>query len=284
MRVLVAIDRTEIPRLSSVRSVLPETGTVAARAAREAIGRRRLHQDQNSRTELYLLGAVASMRARTVGAPCEAYPVPEAVIFDLDGVLLDSEQLWNRAKEQLTRCSGGRWQEDAPTVMLGMSSPEWARYLHDELAVALDPQEINRQVVRHTQELYREQLPLLPERSTVSARWTAVAWGASLQTARSSSCCWSSPARSLPRLFRRGDPGNRRPRYSPSREDGRRSSKSAAVEDSSNGLRAATAAGMTVIAVPYPHYPPTDDALKLAAATVDAIADLTPELVERVAG
>jgi hypothetical protein len=139
---------------------LPETGTVAARAAREAIGRRRLHQDQNSRTELYLLGAVASMRAHTVGAPCEAYPVPEAVIFDLDGVLLDSEQLWNRAKEQLTRCSGGRWHEDAPTVMLGMSSLEWARYLHDELAVPLDPQEINRQVVRRMQELYREQLSL----------------------------------------------------------------------------------------------------------------------------
>lgn len=58
------------------------------------------------------------MRARTVGAPCEAYPVPEAVIFDLDGVLLDSEQLWNRAKEQLTRCSGGRSHEDAPTVIL----------------------------------------------------------------------------------------------------------------------------------------------------------------------
>jgi phosphoserine phosphatase len=142
---------------------LPETGTVPAPAAREAIGRRRLHQDQNSRTELYLLGAVASMRARTVGAPCEAYPVPEAVIFDLDGVLLDSEPLWNRAEEQLTRCSGGRWHEDAPTVMLGMSSPEWARYLHDELAVPLDPQEINRQVVRRMQELYREQLPLLPE-------------------------------------------------------------------------------------------------------------------------
>jgi beta-phosphoglucomutase-like phosphatase (HAD superfamily) len=60
--------------------------------------------------------------------------------------------------------------------------------------------------------------------------------------------------------------------------------KSAAVEDSSNGLRAPTAAGMTVIAVPNPYYPPTDDGLKLAAATVDAIADLTPKLVERVAG
>jgi beta-phosphoglucomutase-like phosphatase (HAD superfamily) len=60
--------------------------------------------------------------------------------------------------------------------------------------------------------------------------------------------------------------------------------KSAAVEDSSKGLRADTAAAMTVIAVPNPHYPRTGNTLKLAAATVDAIADLTPELVERVAG
>ena len=113
------------------------------------------------------------------------------MIFDLDGVPLDSEQLWNRAKEQLTRCSGGGWHEDAPTVMLGMSSPEWARYLHDELAVPLDLQEINRQVVRRMQELYREQPPLLPGALDVvralRKRWR---WGLPPppQTARSSSC------------------------------------------------------------------------------------------------
>ena len=229
-----------------------------------------------------------------MGAPCEAYPVPEAVIFDLDGVLLDSEQLWNRAKEQLTRCSGGRWHEDAPTVMLGMSSPEWARYLHDELAVPLDPQEINRQVVRHMQELYREQLPLLPGALDV-VRALRQRWPLGLASSSSSN-------REIIELFlelgelagtfaatvsseevARGKPAP--DVYLAAAEKmGVDPAKSAAVEDSSNGLRAATAAGMTVIAVPNPHYPPTDDALKLAAATVDAIADLTPELVERVAG
>jgi HAD superfamily hydrolase (TIGR01509 family) len=271
---------------------LPETGTVAVRAAREAIGRRRLHQDQNSRTELYLLGALASMRARRVGALCEAFPVPKAVIFDLDGVLLDSEQLWNRAKEQLTRCSGGGWHEDAPTVMLGMSSPEWARYLPDELAVPLDPQDINRQVVRRMQELYREQLPLLPGALDVvralRQRWPlGLAFfsnreiielflklgelaGTFAATVSSEEVARGKPA---PDVY-----------LAAAEKMGVDPTKSAAEEDSSNGLRAATAAGMTVIAVPNPHYPPTDDALKLAAATVDAIADLTPKVVERVAG
>jgi HAD superfamily hydrolase (TIGR01509 family) len=218
--------------------------------------------------------------------------VPEAVIFDLDGVLLDSEQLWTRAKEQLTRRSGGRWHEDAPTEMLGMSSPEWTRYLHDELAVPLDPREINRHVVRRMQEFYRQRLPLLPGALDVvhalRQRWPlglasssnreiidlflelSELAGTFAATVSSEEVARGKPAPDvyLAAAERMGvDPAN-----------------SAAVEDSSNGLRAATAAGMTVIAVPNPHFPPTDDALKLAAATVDAIVDLTPELVERVAG
>ena len=57
-----------------------------------------------------------------------------------------------------------------------------------------------------------------------------------------------------------------------------------AIEDSSNGLRAAHAAGMAVIAVPNPHYPPSADALALAAATVPVVGDVTPTLVEQAAG
>jgi beta-phosphoglucomutase-like phosphatase (HAD superfamily) len=59
--------------------------------------------------------------------------VPEAVIFDLDGVLIDSEQLWNGAKEEVVLATGGHWREDAPKAMIGMSSPEWSRYMHDQL-------------------------------------------------------------------------------------------------------------------------------------------------------
>src|SRR5438270_579687 len=86
----------------------------------------------------------------------------DAVIFDLDGVLLDSEQLWNEAKEALVQDAGGRWLQEAPRAMMGMSSTEWSAYMRDELGVAMDVGEINSGVVRRMEGLYRTRLPLLP--------------------------------------------------------------------------------------------------------------------------
>jgi HAD superfamily hydrolase (TIGR01509 family) len=216
--------------------------------------------------------------------------MPKAVIFDLDGVLMDSEQLWNQAKEELTRSSGGRWRDDAPHAMMGMSSTEWAEYMHDELAVPLDPQAIDLKVVRRMEEFYRERLPVLPGALDV-VRAMQKRWPLGLA---------SSSNREIIELFlelsglddafkatisseevTRGKPAP--DVYLATAEqldvDPRRC---AAVEDSSNGLRSAAAAGMAVIAVPNAHYPPDPDALALAAATVRTIADVTPELVERV--
>jgi len=101
--------------------------------------------------------------------------VPAAVIFDLDGVLMDSEQRWNGAKEALVRETGGRWRDEAPSVMMGMSSPEWAAYLRDELGVPMDVDAISREVVRRMEDAYRESLPLLPGAgdavSALAERW-----------------------------------------------------------------------------------------------------------------
>jgi beta-phosphoglucomutase-like phosphatase (HAD superfamily) len=85
-----------------------------------------------------------------------------AIIFDLDGVLLDSEQRWNEAKEALVREAGGTWREEAPRVMMGMSSPEWSAYLRDDLGVQRDLDAINDDVVRRMHESYEDGLPLLP--------------------------------------------------------------------------------------------------------------------------
>ena len=79
----------------------------------------------------------------------------EAVVFDLDGVLLDSEHVWDEVREELTRERGGRWHEGAQRQMMGMSSLEWSRYMHDELGVPDPPEEISKEVVRRLETIYR---------------------------------------------------------------------------------------------------------------------------------
>src|SRR3954447_21361043 len=101
--------------------------------------------------------------------------MPDAVIFDLDGVLLDSEQRWNEVKEALVRESGGTWRDEAPVPMMGMSSPEWSVYLRDDLAVPLEADASSREVVRRMDESYVRELPLLDGAAgavrALRARW-----------------------------------------------------------------------------------------------------------------
>jgi HAD superfamily hydrolase (TIGR01509 family) len=204
-------------------------------------------------------------------------------------VLLDSEQLWNEAKHALVTDAGGRWRDDAPTAMMGMSSPEWAAYLRDSLGVPLDVKEINREVVARMEALYRSELPLLPGAveavHAVGARWP-------LGLASSSNREVIDLALGLAGvgdLFEVTVSSEEVARGKPApdvyleacRRLGVAPTSVVAIEDSSNGLRSAAAAGMTVIAVPNEHYPPDDDALALAAATIDSLHDLTTQLVER---
>lgn len=218
--------------------------------------------------------------------------MPDAVVFDLDGVLLESEQRWNEAKEALVREAGGRWRDEAPTVMMGMSSPEWAAYLRDDLGVAMDALAISRDVVRRMQEGYRRELPLLPG-AVEAVRALAARWPLGLA---------SSSNREIIDLvleqagfagaFRVTVSSEEVPRGKPAPDVyltaaerlGADPVRCVAIEDSSNGLRAAHAARMPVIAVPNPHYPPSADALALAAATVPVVGDVTPALVEQAAG
>jgi HAD superfamily hydrolase (TIGR01509 family) len=214
--------------------------------------------------------------------------MPDAVIFDLDGVLVDSETIWNGAKEALVRSSGGEWRDEAPTVMMGMSSVEWAAYLHDELRVPMDVDAINRAVVAEMESEYRRALPLLPGAGeavrALGERWPLALASSSNRelidlvlelsgfafavTVSSEEVAHGKPA---PDVYLAAAAGL-----------GVAPERCVAIEDSSNGLRSAAAAGMAVIAVPNPHYAPAPDALALAAARVAGVGEITPELVEQV--
>jgi HAD superfamily hydrolase (TIGR01509 family) len=214
--------------------------------------------------------------------------VTEAVVFDLDGLLLDSEQVWDEVREILTRERGARWHDRAQADMMGMSSTEWSRYMHDELGVPDPPEEINRLVVERMMERYRERLPVIDGAveavERIGGRWP-------LGLASSSNRPLIALALELMGVadhFRVTVSSEEVERGKPApdvyleaaRMLGAPPDQIVAIEDSANGIRAAKAAGMRVIAIPNPHYPPPDDALQQADAVLDRLWELTPDVVE----
>ena len=217
-----------------------------------------------------------------------ASPAPiAAVVFDLDGVLVDTESVWAEVREQLAVESGGRWSATSQRDMMGMSSPEWSRYMHDQLGVPLAPATISRRVVEGLESRLREHVPLLR-----CARETVTALAASWPLAIASSA--NRPVidlvlelTGLDALFRATISSEEVPRGKPAPdvylEAARRlradPTSCAAIEDSANGLRAAAAAGMRVIAIPNREFPPDPEALGLADEVLGSLAELGPDQV-----
>jgi HAD superfamily hydrolase (TIGR01509 family) len=217
--------------------------------------------------------------------------VIEAVVFDLDGVLLDTEELWNEARRQITEERGGRWRDDAQRAMMGMSSPEWSQYMHDVLGVPGPPEEISAEVVKRLESLYRERLPLVP-RALEAVRRIGERWPLAIA---------SSSNRSLIDLFLELTGTGDLFRATVSSEEVARGKPApdvyleaagrlavaptscAAIEDSENGIRSAAAADMRVIAIPNRVFPPSDKALSLAHLVLGSLDELTPEVLNRAA-
>ena len=212
----------------------------------------------------------------------------DAVVFDLDGVLVESEQIWGEARRELTAELGGRWTNRAQHDMMGMSSVEWSRYMHDELGISLPPEPISDEVVRRLERLYRERLPLLPGAREAVDR---IAAGWPLAVASSSNRPLIELVLEIAGIadrfavvvsseeVARGKPAPdvyletaRRLRVSPARI--------AAVEDSENGLRSAIAAGMRVIAIPNREFPPPETTLHEADVVLGSLAELTPDVID----
>ena len=211
----------------------------------------------------------------------------DCVIFDLDGVVVDSEQVWDDVREQLVRERGGRWHEGAQAAMMGMSSNEWSRYMHDDLGLSESPAEINDEVVRLMLERYRDSLPLLDGAVDAVHR---LAGAFTLAVASSSNRPLIEAVlegAGIAERFSVVVSSEEVPRGKPApdvyleaaRRLGAEPAQCAAVEDSSNGLRAAHAAGMHVIAFPNAHYPPAADALALAGVVLTSLGELTADLV-----
>jgi HAD superfamily hydrolase (TIGR01509 family) len=217
--------------------------------------------------------------------------VIDAVVFDMDGVIVDSEQVWDDVREVLAHERGGRWHDRAQGDMMGMSSNEWSLYMHDVIGLPESPEEINDEVVRRMLERYERELPLLPGAVDAVRR---LAPHFTLGLASSSNRPLIDGvlrAAGIADLFAATVSSEEVGRGKPApdvylealRRLGVAPERAAAVEDSSNGLRAAKAAGMTVVAYPNRHYPPADDALALADVVLPSLEQLTPAAITAAA-
>jgi HAD superfamily hydrolase (TIGR01509 family) len=214
--------------------------------------------------------------------------VIDAVVFDLDGVIIDSEQLWDDVREGLAHERGGRWSEQAQADMMGMSSTEWSRYLHDVLGLPEPPEEINREVVRRMLERYSAQLPLI-DGAVAAVKRLAAHWPLGVASSSNrelidrvlevSSLAPYFKATVSSEEVERGKPAPdvyleaaRRLELEPSH--------TVAIEDSANGIRSAHAAGMHVVAIPNRAFAPPADVLALASVVLESIKELDPEVIK----
>jgi HAD superfamily hydrolase (TIGR01509 family) len=211
-----------------------------------------------------------------------------AVVFDLDGVLVDSERVWDQQRERFARERGGRWHPDAQRDMMGMSSTEWSRYMNEELGVPVTPAEISADVAGRVAAAYRRDLPLFPGAVDAVHR-LADRWRLGLASSANRPIIdLVLDLAGLARLFAvtisseevaRGKPApdvyleaTARLEVDPGR--------AVAIEDSTNGLLAARAAGLGVVALPNRSFPPAPDALDAADVVLDSLRALTPASIE----
>ena len=214
-----------------------------------------------------------------------------AVVLDLDGVVVDTEEVWDRERRAYVSQHGGTWTDAATRAMQGMSSAEWSRYLVQELGADGDPAEVSRAVALMVVAEVQRELPLLPGAvRAVNALATEFTLGLASSANREVIDAVLDGAGITERFaatvsseeVERGKPAPD-VYLEAARRIGVDPTACVAVEDSSNGLRSAHAAGMIVIATPNHAFPPAADALALAAVVVDGIKDVTPDVVRDVA-
>jgi HAD superfamily hydrolase (TIGR01509 family) len=214
--------------------------------------------------------------------------VIDAVVFDMDGVLIQSEEVWDEVREAYVRERGGRYDAELQRAMMGMSSTEWSQYLHETAGVRDAPEAINAEVVRRMLASYHDHLPLI-DGAVDAVRRLAARYPLGLASSSNRQLIDAVLERAgLASYFKATVSSEEVARGKPApdvyleaaRRLGVDPTHCAAVEDSHGGIRSAKAAGMHVIAFPNPSYPPDDEALAQADVIIRSLEELTPELVD----
>jgi len=218
--------------------------------------------------------------------------LPASVVFDMDGILIETEPIWDKVRRRMAAEDGLSWPDSSTPIMMGLSTREWAEHMTDVIGIPGTWEEVAQRTIDGVAGEYASGgLPVLPGAVEAIRRMAGL-----VPTAIAS----SSPRRLIDLVVARLDLGDALtvtvsteevPRGKPFPDGylracellGSDPARSVAVEDSTNGVRSAFAAGMKVVCVPPGFHPPAEDTLALCAAVVDSLDDLTEELLRSLA-
>jgi HAD superfamily hydrolase (TIGR01509 family) len=214
----------------------------------------------------------------------------QGVVFDMDGVLVDSEPLWIRARRSLVDEAGGQWLPEADTAMMGISADRWTVYMRDRLRVDMPPAKIRDEVVTRMTQLYRQQVPLLPGAraavETIGRRYRLAVASGSVRILLDTVLSVSGLGLHFAATVSGDDVTQGKPSPLIYLEACRRLGCSpdacVAIEDSASGIASALAAKTKVIAVPRPGFEPPAEVLDRAAAVLPSLTELSPDLVTAI--
>jgi beta-phosphoglucomutase-like phosphatase (HAD superfamily) len=211
------------------------------------------------------------------------------VIFDLDGVLVDSEIWWDEVRADFARAHDRTWGVDDRAAVMGANSRAWARIMRERLDLDLPADDIERAIVDGVVDRYRREGPPTIDGATDAARRIAMDRPVAVaSSAHHDVIAAALSATDLATVFEivvsSDEVAHGKPAPDVYLEAARRLGVDPAtclvVEDSYNGVRAARAAGMTVILVPNLAVPPAAGTHALADVVLDRLADLDPTTVQ----
>lgn len=213
----------------------------------------------------------------------------DAVLFDMDGVLMDSEHRWNEVRAAFAAAHGRTWETDDQVAVMGGNSRQWSVIMRDRLGLdGMDPDRICDEVVRDVVARFRagavEVIPGAPEavRRIAADRPVAIA-----SSAHADVIAAAIDALGLHGVFgaiassdevEHGKPAPDVYLLAAARL-GVEPSRCLVVEDSTNGVLAGKAAGATVVLVPNAAVPPAPGTDAIADLVLDRLADLHPDAI-----
>ena len=211
----------------------------------------------------------------------------KAVIFDMDGLLVDSEPVWDKARKAMADVAGKPWGTLDHDAVMGVSTEEWADYMIERLELAMSRQEVIDEVVGRMTDMYHQGVPFFPgavelvETAAASFR-TGLASGS--HPALIEIVTSEGPlARRFEVIVAADEVGRGKPApdvYLAAAERlGVEPAECVCLEDSGNGILSGVAAGMRVIAVPDPRFPPADEKLVRADLVVGSLTEVTAEAI-----